>query len=209
MKTIFFSILILSCFSGTSLAADGPKVTQTQEVKTAIFAGGCFWCMQRPFDELKSQGVLSTEVGYSGGHTDRPTYEQTSAGNTGHREVIRVTYDAKRIKFKELLPVFWKNIDPFDRGGQFCDRGEQYSSAVFYSDESEKRDIAESLKVLKTRDAKFAKIETLVLPAKPFFRGEEYHQSYYEKNPIRYKYYRYQCGRDARLEKIWGPGAKH
>ncbi len=209
MKNLFFFAYTLLLLSKASFGAERPVVPKGAEVKTVVFAGGCFWCMQHPFDALKSRGVLATEVGYSGGHTNNPTYEQTSSGKTGHREVIQVTYDAKRIKLKELLPIFWKNIDPFDRGGQFCDRGEQYSSAVFYANESEKRDITESIQDLAKRGSKYSKIETLVLPSKPFYKGEDYHQSYYEKNPIRYKYYRFQCGRDARLNEIWGPSEKH
>lgn len=189
------------------LAAEPKEAAKNQEIKTAVFAGGCFWCMQPPFDALKSKGVISTSVGYSGGHTENPTYESTSAGNTGHREVIQVVYDAKKISFKELLPVFWRNIDPFDEKGQFCDKGEQYSSAVFYSNELEKKEIENSLKDLEKQGIKVAKIVTKILPFKTYYLGEEYHQSYYTKNPIRYKYYRASCGRDARLKEVWGPGS--
>lgn len=186
-----------------------PRLALGSELKTAIFAGGCFWCMQPPYDALKSKGVASAIVGYSGGHTENPTYESTSKGDTGHLEVIQITYDAKKISYKELLAVFWKNIDPFDGKGQFCDKGEQYTSAVFYSNESEKKEIEESIKNLEKEGIKTSKFVTKILPAKKFFKGEEYHQSYYEKNPVRYKYYRFSCGRDARLKEVWGKSAGH
>ena len=186
-----------------------PRLALGSELKTAIFAGGCFWCMQPPYDALKSKGVVSAIVGYSGGHTENPTYESTSKGDTGHLEVIQITYDAKKISYKELLAVFWKNIDPFDGKGQFCDKGEQYTSAVFYSNESEKKEIEESIKNLEKEGIKTSKFVTKILPARKFFKGEEYHQSYYEKNPVRYKYYRFSCGRDARLKEVWGKSAGH
>lgn len=163
---------------------------------TAIFAGGCFWCMQPPFDALKGKGVNSVVVGYSGGTKENPTYEQTSAGGTGHRESIEVNYDPKKISYSQLIKIFWENIDPFDQYGQFCDKGEQYTSAVFYNNEQEKMEFE------KTKPK--GKVATLLLPAKKFYPAEEYHQSYYTKNPIRYKFYRYNCGRDKRLKEVWG-----
>jgi peptide-methionine (S)-S-oxide reductase len=133
-------------------------------------------------------------VGYSGGTKENPTYEETSKGGTGHREVIEVNYDSKKISYADLLKIFWVNIDPYDQAGQFCDRGEQYTSAVFYNSEQEKSDFE------KTKPK--GKVETLLLPVKKFYPAEEYHQSYYIKNPIRYKFYRYNCGRDKRLKEI-------
>lgn len=187
--------------------AEVKNISDTKvEIKTVIFAGGCFWCMQPPFDALKNKGVISTSVGYSGGHTNNPTYEKISDGSTGHLEVLQVTYDAQIIKLKDLLPVFWKNIDPFDAKGQFCDKGEQYTSAVYYANEAEKKDIEESISNLKKQGVKTEKFVTKVLPLKTYYIGEDYHQSYYEKNPIRYKYYRKSCGRDARLKEVWGGG---
>ncbi len=200
MKILIISIL-LNLFV--------PRLATATEVKTAIFAGGCFWCMQPPYDALKSKGVISAIVGYSGGITDQPTYESTSKGDTGHLEVIQITYDAKKISYKDLLNVFWKNIDPFDEKGQFCDKGEQYTSAVFYANDAEKKEIEESIKNLEKQGIKTSKFVTKILPAKKFFKGEEYHQSYYEKNPVRYKYYRFSCGRDARLKEVWGKSAGH
>lgn len=187
--------------------AEVKNISDTKvEIKTVVFAGGCFWCMQPPFDALKNKGVISTSVGYSGGHTNNPTYEKISNGSTGHLEVLQVTYDAQIIKLKDLLPVFWKNIDPFDGKGQFCDKGEQYTSAVYYANEAEKKDIEESISNLKKQGLKTENFVTKVLPLKTYYIGEDYHQSYYEKNPIRYKYYRKSCGRDARLKEVWGGG---
>ncbi len=190
----------------SSEPSGAPAITA---IKKAVFAGGCFWCMQPPFDALKTKGVISTAVGYSGGEIKNPTYEQTSAGGTGHREVIEVTYDSQKITFKDLLAVYWKNVDPFDEKGQFCDKGEQYTSAIFYASEEEKKDIDESIKTLGKQGLKTSKFVTKILPLKTFYRGEDYHQAYYEKNPIRYKVYRYNCGRDARLKEVWGTGAGH
>ncbi|MDD4976495.1 MAG: peptide-methionine (S)-S-oxide reductase MsrA [Bacteriovorax sp.] len=165
---------------------------------TAIFAGGCFWCMQAPFDSLKGKGVNSVIVGYTGGTKENPSYKDTSAGGTGHREAIEVNYDPRKISYSQLLKIFWENIDPYDQSGQFCDKGEPYTSAVFYNNEQEK------LQFEKTKPK--GKVATLLLPAKKFYPAEEYHQSYYIKNPIRYKFYRFNCGRDKRLKEIWGHG---
>lgn len=174
------------------------------QLSTALFAGGCFWCVQPPFDNLKSQGVISTRVGYTGGHKENPTYEETSKGDTGHREAIEVTFDSKKITYQKLVDVFLENIDPFDANGQFCDKGEPYKSAIFYNDNTQKKIAEESLKKIpnlaKIKDSVVTRIE----PAKTFYPAEEYHQSYYLKNPVRYKFYRYKCGRDERLKKIWG-----
>lgn len=199
-----FAALLIFVFLPVISNSQGSAGDGKPEIKTAVFAGGCFWCMEGPFDALKPKGVISTTSGYSGGHTENPTYEATSAGGTGHLEVVRVTYDAKRIKFNELLAVFWKNIDPYDAKGQFCDKGEQYTSAVFYANENEKKDFEESLKGLEKQGIKTAKVATKALPFKKFYEAEDYHQDYYEKNPIRYKYYRSRCGRDSRLKEVWG-----
>lgn len=168
-------------------------------LKKAVFAGGCFWCMEPPFDKL--YGVISTTSGYTGGTKENPTYEEVSFGYTGHAESIQIEYDSTKISYKELLKVFWKNIDPFAKDYQFCDHGNQYRSAIFYNDETEKKIAIESLEELKR---KFKTIETEIVPLKTFYPAEEYHQDFYLKNPIRYKYYRYNCGRDKRLQEIWG-----
>jgi peptide methionine sulfoxide reductase msrA/msrB len=186
---------------GSEVAAD--KII-SPELETAIFAGGCFWCMQAPFDELKTRGVKTVLVGYSGGKKENPTYEETSSGNTGHREVVAITFDPKQIAFRDLLAIFWKNIDPADGKGQFCDKGEQYTSAVFYVND-EQRIAFEASKAEIIKSGKLPSvIATQLLPAKTFYPAEEYHQSYYSKNPIRYKYYRLRCGRDKRLQQLWG-----
>lgn len=176
-----------------------------ENAKTVIFAGGCFWCMEPPYDKL--EGVIDTVSGYSGGQTDNPTYRQISRGGTGHYEVVRVTYDPNVVGFDTLLNVFWKNIDPFDDKGQFCDKGQHYTSAIFYENPTEKALAEQSLnatqEALMEVHGQEAEIRTKILPATTFFAAEDYHQDYYQKNPIRYKGYRYGCGRDSRLKAVW------
>lgn len=165
----------------------------------AIFAGGCFWCMEKPFDEIK--GVESVVSGYTGGHLQNPTYEQVSKGGTGHTEAIKIVYDGNQVSYEELLKIFWVNIDPENSKGQFCDNGSQYRSEIFYTTEEQKELAEKSVEhLLKT---KFEKVYTRVTKASEFFDAEEYHQKYYKKNPIRYKFYRTSCGRDRRLRAIW------
>jgi methionine-R-sulfoxide reductase/methionine-S-sulfoxide reductase len=174
------------------------KLFSGKAAKRAVFAGGCFWCLEPPFDALK--GVLATTSGYAGGTKKNPTYEEVSGGKSGHIEVLEVTYDPALITYEELLAVFWRNIDPFDANGQFCDKGPQYSSAIFAS--AADRPAAEaSLAAIEKKLGK--KIATKLLPEAEFFPAEEYHQDYYRKNPVRYKYYRFSCGRDARLKEVW------
>jgi len=162
----------------------------------AYFAGGCFWCMEPPFDKL--EGVVATRSGYAGGELENPTYEQVSSGSTGHAETVEVVYDPEKVSYAELLEVFWKNIDPTVKDKQFCDVGPQYRSAIFYSSEEEKQLAEESRAALP-----FETVYTEIIPLKSFYPAEEYHQDYYEKNPYRYKLYRYLCGRDKRLQEIW------
>ena len=170
---------------------------------TAIFAGGCFWCMEPPFDAL--EGVSETTSGYTGGRTANPTYEEVSYTDTGHREAVQVHYDPAKVSYDELLAVFWRNIDPFDDTGQFCDKGDSYRSAVFYADSAEQR-LAEASK--DAHEAHFGRaVVTELLPASRFYPAEDYHQNHYTVNPLRYKYYRFGCGRDRRLEAVWGVGA--
>lgn len=167
----------------------------------ATFAGGCFWCMEPPFDKLP--GVVSTTSGYTGGKLDNPTYEQVSAGGTGHAESVRVVFDPAKVSYVKLLDVFWHNIDPTAKDRQFCDSGHQYRSAIFYLDEEQKKLAEESLARLKN-SGRFPQIHTEIVAAGKFWPAEEYHQDYYKKNPIRYKFYRFNCGRDRRLEELWG-----
>ncbi len=172
------------------------------EPAKAVFAGGCFWCMEPPFEKLA--GVLSVTSGYTGGEEPNPTYEEVSSGRTGHVEAIEIVYDPSQIGYEELLEVFWMNIDPTDRGGQFVDRGPHYRSAVFYLDKEQKR-LAEASRERLAASGRFeAPIVTEILPAGPFYRGEEYHQGYYKKNPIRYRFYRFNSGRDQFLDRVWG-----
>ena len=178
----------------------GSAAAQTPQTATAVFAGGCFWCMEPPFDKI--DGVISTISGYTGGQKANPTYEEVSAGTTGHFESVKVEYDPTKVTYEKLLEVYWPNVDPFDSSGQFCDKGDQYRSAIFYGNEKEK-ELAEASK--KQMAAKLGKpIETQILPASQFYPAEDYHQDYYKKNPLKYKFYRYGCGRDARLAAVWG-----
>ncbi len=181
------------------------------EKGTALFAGGCFWCMEPPFDKL--DGVLATTSGYAGGSKEDATYKKTSTGRTGHREVVEIKYDPARIGYAQLLEVFWRNIDPYDRRGQFCDKGPQYTSAIFALNDEQRR-IAEESKAklvaqLEAGGKQGSLIVTEILPAAEFYPAEDYHQNYYEKNPLRYKVYRWNCGRDARLKQVWGAAAEH
>ena len=181
-----------------------PALAQSPAVKTAkaTFAGGCFWCMEPPYDKLP--GVISTISGYMGGHTKNPTYEQISTGRTGHTEVVQVEYDPSKVTYEKLLEVFWVNIDPTVKNAQFCDHGSQYRSGVFYHDE-EQRKLAQASKTALDKSKPFkAEIVTEITKAGEFYRAEEYHQNYYLVNPVRYKLYRNGCGRDARLKELWG-----
>jgi peptide methionine sulfoxide reductase msrA/msrB len=167
----------------------------------ATFAGGCFWCMEPPYEKL--EGVKEVISGYTGGHTKNPTYKEVTAGNTGHLESVEVIYDPSKVMYEKLLDVFWRQIDPTDNGGQFVDRGSSYLSAIFYHDEEQKR-LAERSKADLAASGRFDKpLVTPIRPAGPFYRAEEYHQDYYKKNPLRYKFYRYNSGRDRFLEKVW------
>jgi peptide-methionine (S)-S-oxide reductase len=173
----------------------------------ATFAGGCFWCMEPPYDKL--DGVLATTSGYTGGDKADPTYQEVSAGGTGHAEAVQVTYDPAKVSYEELLEVFWRNVDPLDAGGQFCDRGDQYRTAIFVHGEEQRR-LAEASKQALVESRRFEQpIVTEIVEAGPFYPAEDYHQDYYEKNPIRYNFYRWNCGRDARLEQLWGEQSTH
>lgn len=170
-------------------------------LKTATFAGGCFWCTQADFDKVP--GVVKTIAGYTGGTQVNPTYEQVSNGGTGHYESVQVIYDPTKISYEKLLDVFWHNIDPTNGNGQFCDNGDQYRSVIFYQDEEQKK-LALASKDKLIKSGRFPQIVTQIIPAKIFYPAEEYHQEYHSKNPIRYHFYRYQCGRDQRLKELWG-----
>ena len=169
--------------------------------REAYFAGGCFWCMEPPFEKLS--GVISVTSGYSGGHVENPSYKSVSSGKTGHRETVKIVYDDSVIDYPALLDVFWRQIDPTDSEGQFVDRGFEYSSAIFYIDETQKSHALTSIKDLENSGKFKKKIVTEVVKFKNFYPAEEYHQDYYKKNKIRYKYYRYHSGRDQFLNSIW------
>lgn len=191
--------LILFLTAALSFAANAAPA-QTPRTQAAVFAGGCFWCTESDFDKMP--GVLSTTSGYIGGKLRNPTYKQVSAGGTGHIEAVRVVYDPAKISYATLAARFIRTIDPLDAGGSFCDRGYGYRSAFFVAN-AEQRRIADAV---KTRAAAVLKkpVATLVLPAATFYPAEAYHQDYYKKNPVRYRFYRYNCGRDARLAALWG-----
>jgi peptide-methionine (S)-S-oxide reductase len=176
-----------------------------QNSATAIFAGGCFWCMEPPFERMK--GVVSVTSGYTGGAKKNPTYEEVSDGGTGHREAVTVVYDPRLVSYAQLLDVFWHNVDPLDDSGQFCDHGPQYRAAIFVANAEEKRLAMETKAAIERKLGK--RVVTDILPAGPFFRAEEYHQDYYKKNPVRYKFYRFNCGRDQRLAEVWGHAPDH
>ncbi len=174
----------------------------------AVFAGGCFWCMEPPFDAL--DGVLATTSGYTGGHAARPSYEAVTRGGTGHIEAIHVLFDPARVGYAKLLEVFWRNVDPLDAEGQFCDRGESYTTAIFAQDAGQRRLVEASKAEVEGRLRRPP--ATPIRDAAPFWPAEDYHQDYYVKNPGRYKFYRWNCGRDARLKAVWGAdagGASH
>lgn len=181
-------------------SASASETRSKSETATAIFAMGCFWCAEADFEKV--DGVVGVVSGYTGGRTRNPTYEQVSAGGTGHYEAVRVTYDPAKVKYSELLTLFWKNVDPFDAAGQFCDKGESYRAAIFPVSAAERK------AALASRDylVGFFKrdLATRIETRAAFYPAEDYHQDYYKKNPIRYRYYRSRCGRDDRLAEVWG-----
>ncbi len=180
-------------------------ITPTVKLEKATFAGGCFWCMEHPFDELP--GVDSVTSGYTGGQKKNPTYEEVSAGSTGHAESVQVVYDPAKIGYEKLLSVYWRNVDPTVKDRQFCDTGNQYRSAIFYHSEEQRRLAIQSKEALEKNKPFREKIVTEITPASVFYPAEEHHQHYYRKNPIRYNYYRSSCGRDRRLKELWGKPA--
>ncbi len=180
------------------------SASEAERLEKATFAGGCFWCMEPPFEKL--EGVKDVVSGYTGGHKDNPSYEEVSSGKTGHVEAVQITFDPSKVSYEKLLDVFWRQIDPTDAGGQFVDRGSQYRSVIFYHTQEQKT-IAEKSKEELERSGRFNKqIVTEILPAGKFYPAEAYHQDYYKKNPIRYKFYRFNSGRDQFLKRVWGDG---
>ena len=188
---------------GAALAQTAETPSGAENLETAVFAGGCFWCVEEAFDKV--EGVVETVSGYTGGTVPDPSYEQVSAGGTGHFEAVRVRYDPAAVSYDALLDAFWRNVDPFDAGGQFCDRGGSYRSAIFVESEAQKRLAEESKRAVASRFGRT--VATEILPVGAFYPAEDYHQNYYEKNPLLYKFYKWNCGRAQRLEEIWGPPA--
>lgn len=210
------TLLLLTAFFAVGCARSGPADGLSGEERiaraadagvaldTAIFAGGCFWCMEPPFDE--TDGVLATTSGFTGGHVENPSYGDVTGGDTGHTEAVRIVYDPARVGYDTLLDVFWPNVDPLDVGGQFCDRGAHYRSGIFYRN-SEQQRLADASKAALDESGRFTQpIVTEVTAATEFYEAEEYHQDYYRKNPIRYRVYRANCGRDGRLAEVWESG---
>ena len=191
--------LLLTVLPGTGDVAAAAQA-QGRQLAKATFAGGCFWCMEGPFDKL--DGVVSTTSGYTGGTKKNPSYEEVSSGGTGHAESVQVVYDPAKVSYEKLLEVYWHNIDPLAKNRQFCDVGTQYRSAIFYQNENQKR-LAEASKAEIQKRFK-QPVQTEIVAASAFYPAEDYHQDFYKKNPLRYKLYRTGCGRDARLEELWG-----
>lgn len=196
------SVFALALASLFALQAIASQSSESPKLEKATFAGGCFWCMEPPFDEL--DGVVSTTSGYTGGRTPDPSYEQVSSGGTGHAEAVEVVYDPAKVSYETLLDVFWRNVNPLDANGQFCDRGSQYRTGIFVHDETQRR-LAEASKEKLEGSGRFDRpIVTQIENAGPFYRAEEYHQDYYKRHGFQYKLYRRGCGRDRVLERLWG-----
>jgi peptide-methionine (S)-S-oxide reductase len=200
IRDICWPVVLLLIFVPFSSPAEDTRTDTNYQ--TATFAGGCFWCMEPPFD--KRDGVISTTSGYTGGQEPDPTYKEVSRGGTGHAEAVQIVYDPEQITYRELLDVYWHNIDPTDASGQFCDKGDQYRSEIFYHNEQQKREAIRSKQALIEKQPFPGSVVTRITPATRFYPAEDYHQDYYQKNPLRYKFYRYGCGRDNRLEELWG-----
>jgi peptide-methionine (S)-S-oxide reductase len=207
MKLLFLiACLFIGPFCVMSLGdAKEAGPASSRSLEKATFAGGCFWCMEAPFDKI--EGVKSVTAGYTGGRKKNPTYEEVSSGTTGHAESVQIVYDPLKISYQKLLDVFWHNIDPLAKDRQFCDAGNQYRSAIFYHNEEQKRIAEQSKKALEESKKLGGPIYTEIVATTEFYPAEDYHQHYYKKNPIRYNYYRFSCGRDERLKELWGKGA--
>ncbi len=206
MKTMFRKILpVLALTMGACGAASGqeiaPLATSSAQTAEAVFAGGCFWCVEADFEKLP--GVVEAISGYTGGYVKDPTYKQVVRGGTGHYEVAKIVYNPEQVSYSELLEYFWTHVDPTDDGGQFCDRGHSYATAIFAG--KDQIEIARASKRILQKSGRLKDpVVTPIIEAVPFYRAEAYHQDYYKKSPIRYKYYRNSCGRDKRIAKVWG-----
>ncbi|MBS1217340.1 MAG: msrA [Proteobacteria bacterium] len=205
LKGILWRLVLASTLLGPALAQaqTAPSTAAGANVTTAVatFGGGCFWCVEEAFDKVP--GVVSTTSGYMGGRTKNPTYNQVSSGSTGHNEVVQVVYDPAKVSYAQLLDAFWRNIDPTQANGQFCDHGSQYRSEIFYHTEEQRKAADASKSALLKHKPFTGEVHTLITRAAEFYAAEDYHQDYYRKNPIRYKYYKTSCGREARLKEVW------
>jgi peptide-methionine (S)-S-oxide reductase len=199
MHSILLAGAVLVGLAGP-VGAAGEKGPEPATLETAIFAGGCFWCVEEAFDKV--QGVVETISGYTGGQLADPSYEQVSAGGTGHREAVEVRFDPAQVRYGQLLETFWHNIDPLDAGGQFCDRGQSYESAIYVTGPAQQAEAESSKGAVASQLGEPA--VTPILPASRFYPAEAYHQDYHNQNPLRYRYYKWGCGRAQRLEQIWG-----
>jgi peptide-methionine (S)-S-oxide reductase len=200
MPRWLLSLIFAVAFAGSAVAQMAPLPQPKPGQAVATFAGGCFWCVESDFDHVP--GVISTTSGYTGGHAANPTYHQVSAGGTGHAESVEVIYDPKKVSYQQLLTYFWHHIDPTVKDQQFCDHGNQYRTAIFVHSDEERK-LAEASKKKVEAELKVP-IYTQIANAGRFYPAEEYHQDFYKKNPVKYKFYRWNCGRDQRVEKIWG-----
>jgi len=202
-KAIFrqLTLALLLCMPLQAAAQPAKPAATAPATAVATFGGGCFWCVEEAFDKVA--GVITTTSGYMGGHLKNPTYPQVSAGGTGHNEVVQVVYDPAKVTYAQLLDAFWRNIDPTQANGQFCDHGSQYRSEIFYHDDAQRK-TAEASKAALLKNKPFAgEVHTLITRAAEFYAAEDYHQDYYKKNPVRYTYYKTSCGREARLREVW------
>lgn len=196
------SSIFKTTFTALLLLVAPYQLMAMDKTETAILAGGCFWCIESDFEKLDS--IVEVVSGYIGGHVDNPTYEQVSNGKSGHIEAVTITYNSEKINYSEVLDYFWKHIDPTNDMGQFCDYGPQYRPAIFYQNEQQKQLAIESTEQIKQHKPFSDPIKVELIKASQFYPAEEYHQDYYKKNPYRYKFYRYSCGRDARVDELWG-----
>jgi peptide-methionine (S)-S-oxide reductase len=198
-------MLVVGLLAAWLVAAEGADPSASvRQLEKATFAGGCFWCMEEAFEGL--EGIVSVTSGYTGGHKANPSYEEVSAGGTGHAEAVEILYDPTKVGYKKLLETFWRNIDPTTPDRQFCDRGNQYRAAIFYHGEQQWKLAEESRKTVEASKPFTGAIVTQIVSASEFYSAEEYHQDFYKRNPFRYKFYKYNCGRAQRLEELWGAG---
>jgi methionine-S-sulfoxide reductase len=202
---LFCVLLGSSAFpsAGRGQGSDRPQQKPVIAAEQATLAGGCFWCLEEALEKIP--GIVSAISGYTGGSLKNPTYEQVSSGRTGHTEAVRITFDPSRVTYAHILEVFWRNIDPVDASGQFCDRGSQYRAGIFVHDETQRRTAEASRQAMAASGRFKHPIATEIVAAGPFYVAEDYHQDYYKKNPFQYRFYKFSCGRERRLEQIWGP----